>query len=128
LPTGRATALIALRATPDEASGATFRPGLHFVRGYISSGARCFYFASGPAFSGNLCGSRLRCVIEMRIPEGDHKERRYQVVSMKPIDHASSPEVGATDDKPLYDKPSAGSGDKPLANQLAPTPPPTKPN
>lgn len=29
-------------------------------------------------------------VMEMRIPDGDHKKRRYQVVVMKPIDHAES--------------------------------------
>jgi hypothetical protein len=29
-------------------------------------------------------------VMEMRIPDGDHKNRRYQVVAMKPIDHSES--------------------------------------
>ena len=29
-------------------------------------------------------------VIEMRIPDGDHKKRRYQVVAMKPIEHSAS--------------------------------------
>jgi hypothetical protein len=29
-------------------------------------------------------------VMEMRIPDGDHKKRRYQVVAMKPIDHAAA--------------------------------------
>jgi hypothetical protein len=60
-------------------------------------------------------------VIEMRIPDGDHKKRRYQVVSMKPIDHTDAPEVGS--DK-KYDKPQTGLNDKPLVN----TAPPTKPN
>ena len=31
-------------------------------------------------------------VMEMRIPDGDHKRRRYQVVAMKPIDHSEAPE------------------------------------
>ncbi len=61
-------------------------------------------------------------VIEMKIPEGDHKERRYQVVAMKPIDHSSAPEVGSNH---LYDKPLPS--DKPLAEKL-PAPPPAKPN
>jgi hypothetical protein len=29
-------------------------------------------------------------VMEMKIPDGDHKSRKYQVVSMKPIDHAQT--------------------------------------
>jgi len=66
-------------------------------------------------------------VVEMRIPDGDHKQRRYQVVAMKPIDHTDKPEIGAVrkDDKP------AGSSDTPLAEKLPPPPPPpspTKPN
>jgi hypothetical protein len=28
--------------------------------------------------------------MEMRIPDGDHKKRKYQVVAMKPIEHKSS--------------------------------------
>ena len=31
-------------------------------------------------------------VMEMKIPDGDHKKRRYQVVAMKPIDHTATPE------------------------------------
>jgi hypothetical protein len=63
-------------------------------------------------------------VIEMRIPDGDRKPRRYQVVVMKPIDHANNPEVGGNR---TYDKPMTGSSDKPLAEKLPP-PSPTKPN
>jgi hypothetical protein len=63
-------------------------------------------------------------VIEMRIPDGDRKQRRYQVVAMKPIDHASSPEGGAN---PTYNRPLTGSSDKPLAQQVPPVPS-TKPN
>jgi hypothetical protein len=29
-------------------------------------------------------------ILEMRIPDGDHKKRRYQVVAMKPIEHSAS--------------------------------------
>lgn len=63
-------------------------------------------------------------VIEMRMADGDRKERRYQVVAMKPIDHTTSPEVGGNR---TYDKPMTGSSDKPLAERVPP-PPPTKPN
>jgi hypothetical protein len=42
-------------------------------------------------------------VLELRIPDGDHKKRRYQVVVMKPIDH---PEVSdASDAKTKSDTP-----------------------
>jgi hypothetical protein len=52
-------------------------------------------------------------VLEMRIPEGDHKLRRYQVVAMKPIDHPEGTEVGAKDKE--YEKPQIGTNDKPTA-------------
>ncbi len=29
-------------------------------------------------------------VMEMRVPDGDHKKRRYQVIAMKPIDHSAA--------------------------------------
>jgi len=67
-------------------------------------------------------------VIEMRIPDGDHKLRRYQVVAMKPIDHgdhSDSPQVGSNGMR--YDKPLPSSSDRPLADRLPPAPP-TKPN
>lgn len=51
-------------------------------------------------------------VIEMRIPDGDHKMRRYQVVAMKQIDHSGSTEVGAYK---KYDKPQTNAYDKPVA-------------
>jgi len=59
-------------------------------------------------------------VIQMRIPDGDHKMRRYQVVAMKPIDHSDAPEVGAYK---KYDKPQPSGYDKPIAQ----VPPTTKP-
>ena len=55
-------------------------------------------------------------VMEMKIPDGDHKKRRYQVVAMKPIDHAESSGADASTkyeprkdyaDKPLDSKASA---------------------
>jgi hypothetical protein len=57
-------------------------------------------------------------VLEMRIPDGDHKMRRYQVVAMKPIDHPDGSEVGTKG----YDKPQIGTNDKPVA-QYTPTKP-----
>lgn len=58
-------------------------------------------------------------VIQMRIPDGDHKMRRYQVVSMKPIDHSDAPEVGAYK---KYDKPQPSAYDKPIAQVPATKP------
>jgi hypothetical protein len=43
-------------------------------------------------------------VIEMSIPDGDHKKRRYQVVAMSQINHNSTAEMGgspAQNDKPM---------------------------
>ena len=75
-------------------------------------------------------------VMEMRIPDGDHKRRRYQVVSMKPIDHSESSEPqpsGAKYNPPVRDRDYA---DKSLADKTtstvtpsakAPLPPPPPP-
>lgn len=60
-------------------------------------------------------------VIEMKIPDGDHKMRRYQVVAMKPINHSDSSEVGGNTMK--YDKPRTLTNDKPLADKVPPTKP-----
>ncbi len=49
-------------------------------------------------------------VMVMRIPDGDHKKRRYQVVAMKPIDHSEVPE------ETKYDT-HKGYADKPLDTQ-----------
>ena len=49
-------------------------------------------------------------VMEMRIPDGDHKKRRYQVVAMKPIDH---PEASDADTRAKYDS-RKDYADKPL--------------
>ncbi len=65
--------------------------------------------------------------LDMRIPEGDRKMRRYQVVAMKPIDHSETPAA----ENSKYDVPRTDSGDKPLAeksyqdnNVAKPLPPP----
>lgn len=52
-------------------------------------------------------------VMEMRIPDGDHKKRRYQVVAMKPIDHSES--SGAEGAK--YDAPHNSYSEKALADK-----------
>ncbi len=49
-------------------------------------------------------------VMVMRIPDGDHKKRRYQVVAMKPIDHSEAPEETKYDTHKSY-------ADKPLDTQ-----------
>lgn len=61
-------------------------------------------------------------VLEMKVPDGDHHKRRYQVVAMKPIDHSESTEVGSSRMK--YEKPQTLTNDKPLADKI----PPNKPN
>lgn len=60
-------------------------------------------------------------VIEMRIPDGDHKKRRYQVVAMKPIDHSDTTEIGGNRMK--YDKGPTVTNDKPLAQKVPQTKP-----
>ena len=45
-------------------------------------------------------------VMEMRIPDGDHKKRRYQVVAMKPIDHSEAPEETKYDSHKSYSDPA----------------------
>ena len=60
-------------------------------------------------------------VLEMRIPDGDHKMRRYQVVAMKPVDHSDSGEVGANQMR--YAKPQSTVPDKPIADKIPPNKP-----
>jgi hypothetical protein len=50
-------------------------------------------------------------VMEIRIPDGDHKKRRYQVVAMKPIDHS---EFSASDDTTTKSVPHKDYADKKL--------------
>jgi len=57
-------------------------------------------------------------VMEMRIPDGDHKKRRYQVVAMKPIDHSETAAAGEGSNG-KYD-PRKDYADKPLVNQTTP--------
>ena len=55
-------------------------------------------------------------VMEMRIPDGDHKKRRYEVVAMKPIDHAATGAESNTKYEPRKDysdkPPVAKNGDQ----------------
>ena len=51
--------------------------------------------------------------LDMRIPDGDHKTRHYQVVAMKPIDHSDAgPSEGSKNNLPRND-----STDKPVADK-----------
>jgi len=61
-------------------------------------------------------------VMEMRIPDGDHKKRRYQVVAMKPIDHSAGAEETNTKYQPRKDY-----VDKPLDAKTTAQKPPVKP-
>jgi hypothetical protein len=60
-------------------------------------------------------------VMEMRIPDGDQKRRRYQVVGMKPIDHQESPEIQGASKK--YEPPLKNNTDKPIAEKVPPPKP-----
>jgi hypothetical protein len=72
-------------------------------------------------------------VIEMRVVDGDHTKRRYQVVAMKPIDHAAATDTDATGAK--YTQPHKDYPDKSLAERTptdrqaskTPVPPPPPP-
>jgi hypothetical protein len=55
-------------------------------------------------------------VMEMRIPDGDRKKRRYQVVAMKPIDHPEA--LGSDGDKTNYDAHKDDAA-KPLADKTS---------
>jgi hypothetical protein len=59
--------------------------------------------------------------LDMRIPDGDHKVRHYQIVAMKPIDHSDVPSPAK------YDPPRRDNAEKPLANTNY-AKPPDKPN
>ena len=61
-------------------------------------------------------------VMEMRIPDGDHKKRRYQVVAMKPIDHSAA---GAEESNTKY-QPRKDYADKPLDAKTTAQKPPVK--
>src|SRR5216683_3479999 len=52
-------------------------------------------------------------VLEMKIPDGDRKKRRYQVVVMKQIDHAEGPSSEAT----RYELPRKEHVERPLAEK-----------
>ena len=61
-------------------------------------------------------------VMEMRIPDGDHKKRRYQVVAMKPIDHSAA---GDQETNSKY-QPRKDYTDKPLDAKSTAQKPPVK--
>jgi hypothetical protein len=49
-------------------------------------------------------------ILDLKIPDGDRKKRRYQVVAMKPIDHSVKPEPESTKyDIPPKDDPAKAS-------------------
>jgi hypothetical protein len=67
-------------------------------------------------------------ILEMKIPDGDHKKRKYQVVGMRPIDHSETLEPANTKyDTPRKDYPDKPPADKNYANQNVPKNP-DKPN
>jgi len=55
-------------------------------------------------------------ILEMRIPDGDRKKRRYQVVGMKPIDHSET----STMDNAKYDTARSNYSDKTTADKNYP--------
>jgi hypothetical protein len=67
-------------------------------------------------------------VMEMRVPDGDRKKRRYQVVGMKPIEHTSSYQSDSKYDstKSKYDPASKDYG-KPVTDRTAAGTLPVKP-
>jgi hypothetical protein len=68
-------------------------------------------------------------VLEMKIPEGDRKKRRYQVVGMKPIDHSDipAPENTKYDTQPKNYPDKASAADRNYGDKNLPKPP-DKPN
>src|SRR6266481_9497592 len=54
-------------------------------------------------------------VLEMRIPDGDHKKRRYQVVAMKPVEHSET--SGAEGANYKYGSPTGSYSQKALADK-----------
>src|SRR5579864_5918571 len=52
-------------------------------------------------------------VIKMKIVDGDHHMRKYQIVAMKQIEHSASPSVEGM----KYDRPRKDYGDKPVADK-----------
>ena len=70
-------------------------------------------------------------VMEMRIPDGDHKKRHYQVVGMKPIEHTNTAyDSGSSrpaDAKSKYDPARKDYTDSPVSDRTAADRPPAKP-
>ena len=55
-------------------------------------------------------------IMKMKIPDGDHKTRQYQIVAMQPIDHSETPSAAGA----KYDVPRKTYDEKPLANKTYP--------
>jgi hypothetical protein len=71
----------------------------------------------------------LKDRLDMRIPDGDHKMRRYTVVAMKPIDHSdTSSYEGAKYNVPRTDPTGRDMADKNYATSTTVPKPPDKPN
>src|SRR5258708_5436096 len=66
-------------------------------------------------------------VMEMRVPDGDHKKRRYQVVAMKPIDHSDTAAGEGANAKYLPHKDYKDYTDKPLSDKANAQPVGVKP-
>ena len=64
--------------------------------------------------------------LDMRIVDGDHKMREYQVVAMRPIDHSDSV-TPARYDPPRKDYSDKSLADKNYADRSAPKPPDSHP-
>src|ERR1700722_371096 len=60
--------------------------------------------------------------LDMRIVDGDHKMREYQVIAMRPIDHSDTV-TPARYDPPRKDYSDKSLADKNYADKNAPTPP-----
>lgn len=73
-------------------------------------------------------------VMVMKIPDGDHKKRRYQVVAIKPIEHEATPAAAGTDTRyeprrNNYDRqPDATKVPPEKTDARAPVPHPPQPN
>jgi hypothetical protein len=64
--------------------------------------------------------------IDMRVVDGDHKMRHYQVIGMKPIDHSDAP-IPARYEVPRKDYTDKPLADKNYADRNVPKPPENHP-
>jgi len=69
-------------------------------------------------------------VMEMSVPDGDHKKRRYQVVGMKPIEHSTSYNIDSGKSegtRSKYDPARRDYADKPVTDRTTADRLPQKP-